>query len=302
MWVVDTNRKVFVYNTSGGLLGSWTAGGLTASSQPEGITVNGNDVWIVDNKSDKVFRYANAASLTSGSPKATSSFSLNTGNTNPKDLVTDGISIWVVDDSTTDKVFKYNASNGAILGSWTITGGGGSPTGITLDPSNVSQSLWIVDRSTLSVYEYANARANISGSQQANVTFLLAADNSPQGIADPPPSSSGLVAAPASNVSNSTFSSRFTQAPVVSLGVPSTERIASLQRVSAETESVDEFMSQLASSVPAAPISVSKAQSAPLQSRTHFAEDQSIDLALADEELNDSLHTMVNDLLESTLR
>ncbi len=24
-WVVDANRKVYVYNTSGGLLGSWTA-------------------------------------------------------------------------------------------------------------------------------------------------------------------------------------------------------------------------------------------------------------------------------------
>ena len=33
-----------------------------------------------------------------------------------------------------------------------------------------------------------------------------------------------------------------------------------------------------------------------------FAEEQSIDLAQADEELNDSQHTIANDLLESTLR
>ena len=156
------------------------------------------------------------------------------------------------------------------------------------DQYDVSQSLWIVDSGTDRVYEYANARGNSSGSQAASVTFALAAGNTnPQGIADPPPSSSGLVAAPASNVSTIAFM----QAPIVSLGVPSTERIASLKRVSAETESVDEFMSQLASQLPVAPISLSKAQSTSLASRPRFAEAQSIDLALADEELNDSLHT-----------
>ena len=117
--LVDTNRKVFVYNTSGGLLGSWTAGSMNTSAQPEGITANGNDVWIVDNKTDKIFKYAGAASRLSGSQTAASSFSLNTGNTNSKDLVTDGNSIWVVDDSTTDNVFKYSVS-GTSVGSWTI--------------------------------------------------------------------------------------------------------------------------------------------------------------------------------------
>jgi hypothetical protein len=27
VWVVDANRKVYVYNPAGGLLGSWSAGG-----------------------------------------------------------------------------------------------------------------------------------------------------------------------------------------------------------------------------------------------------------------------------------
>ena len=75
-----------------------------------------------------------------------------------------------------------------------------------------------------------------------------------------------------------------------------------LQRVSAETESVDEYMSQLASQLPVAPISLSKAQSTPLSSRPRFTEEQSIDLALAEEGLNESLHAIANDLLESTLR
>ena len=110
VWVVDANKKVYVYNTSGGLLGSWTAGSLASNATVEGIATNGTDVWIVDAKQDKVFRYTSAASRLSGSQNAASSFSLNSGNTNPKDIVTDGTNLWVVNDSTTDKVFKYTLS------------------------------------------------------------------------------------------------------------------------------------------------------------------------------------------------
>jgi hypothetical protein len=192
-WVVDANRKVYVYTTSGGLLGSWTAGNLPGNATVEDITVCGNDVWIVDAKSDKVFRYTAAASRLSGSPNATSSFSLNSGNTNPKGLVTDGTYVWVVNDGTTDKVFKYTLS-GSLVGSWTIsTSGATHPTGLTIDPSGASQDIWIVDSGTDKVYQYANARAKTSGSQSAAATFALAAGNTnPQGIADPPPSGSML--------------------------------------------------------------------------------------------------------------
>ena len=85
--------KVYVYNTSGGLLGSWTAGTLASNATVEGIATNGTDVWIVDAKSDKVFKYTGAASRLSGSQNAASSFSLNSSNTNPKDIVTDGTSL-----------------------------------------------------------------------------------------------------------------------------------------------------------------------------------------------------------------
>jgi hypothetical protein len=102
--------------------------------------------------------------------------------------VTDGISIWVVNDSITDKVFKYGLT-GSLQGSWSINSGGGRPTGITLDPdpSQSSNSLWIVDSATDRVYEYTNSRGRTSGSQTASATFALAAGNTnPQGIADPP--------------------------------------------------------------------------------------------------------------------
>ena len=112
---------------------------------------NGTDVWIVDSKSDKVYKYAGAATRLSGSQTAVSSFKLNSSNTSPKDIVTDGTSLWVVNDSSTDKVFKYGVA-GSFQGSWTIsTSGVSSPTGITIDPANFS-NIWIVDNGSKLVY------------------------------------------------------------------------------------------------------------------------------------------------------
>ena len=73
-WVVDANRKVYVYNNSGGLLGSWTAGTLASNATVEGIATNGTDVWIVDAKSDKVYKYAGAASTPLGQPECGQQF------------------------------------------------------------------------------------------------------------------------------------------------------------------------------------------------------------------------------------
>jgi hypothetical protein len=184
-WVVDANRNVYVYSPSGTLLGSWSVSGFNNSAQLEGIAVSGNDVWIVDAKSDKVYRYAGAASRLSGIQIAASNFALNSGNTSPKDIVTNGTHLWVVNDSSTDKVFKYTVS-GSLVGSWTITSGGGSPTGITIDPANVSD-IWIVDSNTDRVYQFTAAASRTSGSQSPGTSFALAAGNTnPQGIADPP--------------------------------------------------------------------------------------------------------------------
>jgi hypothetical protein len=189
-WVIDANRKVYVYSASGLLLGSWTAGSLPNNGTPEGVATNGTDVWIVDAKSDKVFRYSGAASRLTGSQNAASSFNLNSGNANPKDIVTDGQSLWVVNDAATDKVFKYSVA-GSLQGSWTISGAGSQPTGITIDPANVSD-IWIVDNGTDRVYQFVGASSRTSGSQASATSFALAPGNTnPQGIADPPASSTG---------------------------------------------------------------------------------------------------------------
>ncbi len=185
VWVADANRNVYVYSASGAQLGAWTAGTLQSTAQVEGMTTNGTDVWIVDNTTDKVFKYTAAAGLLSGSLNSSSSFKLNSGNSNAKGIVTDGTSIWVVNDSTTDKVFKYSLS-GALLGSWTIDAANSSPTGLTIDPTNVS-NIWTVDNGTKKIYQYTAAASRTSGSQSAATTFALAVGNTnPQDIADPP--------------------------------------------------------------------------------------------------------------------
>ncbi len=187
-WVVDANKNVYVYSTGGALLGSWSAGGLSSSATLTGIATNGTDIWLVDSYSDKVYKYAGAASRLSGSQSAASSFSLAGGKNsdpNPQDIVTDGTSLWVV-DGTALKVFKYTLS-GSLLGSWAIDPANTHPTGITINPNNVSD-IWIVDNGTDKVYQYIGAASRTSGSQNAGATFALApGDTNPQGIADPPP-------------------------------------------------------------------------------------------------------------------
>ena len=181
-WVIDANRTVYVYNATGGLLGSWSAGSMPNNATPEGIATNGTDIWIVDGSSDKVYRYVGAASRLTGTQAAASNFSLNSSNTNPRDIVTDGASLWVVDDAKkTDKVFKYSTA-GSLMGSWTIDPANKTPTGIAIDPANVGD-MWIVDSGTDRVYKYIAAVSRTSGNQAATASFALSSANTnPQGI------------------------------------------------------------------------------------------------------------------------
>lgn len=182
IWVIDNDDSVDVYDSSGNSLGYWKAKGL---STPEGIASNGTDIWIVDRGQDRVHRYAGAASRTSGNASPTSSFALNSANHDAKGIETDGTYLWVVNDASTNKVFKYKLS-GTLVGSWTINGTNTTPTSITLDPSNPSD-IWIVDSGRDQVFQYTAAANRTSGSQASSAVFNLAAGNTnPQGIADPP--------------------------------------------------------------------------------------------------------------------
>lgn len=184
VWVVDSNRTIYVYNNSGGLLGSWMAGGLPGNAVVEGVTTNGMHLWLVESGGDRVYFFSNAATRISGTQNATSNFLLSASNRNPKDLVTDGTSIWVVDDSTSDRVFRYTVS-GTFQNSWLINSANSRPTGITLDPSNGSQDIWIVDSGTDRIYRYANART-LTAPTLTSFIQLAAGNTDPTGIADPP--------------------------------------------------------------------------------------------------------------------
>jgi VCBS repeat-containing protein/probable HAF family extracellular repeat protein len=184
LWVVDKSATVHVYDSHGNALGAWQ---LETSGKTSGIATDGIDIWIVDRKLDKVFYYQGAAARLSGSAAPDSSFALTTANRRPAGITTDGQHLWIVDDGRSkDRVFKYTLA-GSLLGYWSLDSANTAATGITIDPTGLSESIWIVDGSTDSVYEYATARARVSGSSTADSVFALAPGNTnPQGIADPP--------------------------------------------------------------------------------------------------------------------
>ena len=145
----------------------------------------GNDLWVVDPSGDRVYKFTGGALLRTGRVAPTSSFALNAANLDAKDLVTDGTSVWVVNDTiATDRVFKYSVT-GVLQGSWTLSTSNPSPTGITIDPTNVSH-IWTVDASTDRVYQYDTATTRLTGLQEPSTFFPLVTGNgNPQGIADP---------------------------------------------------------------------------------------------------------------------
>jgi hypothetical protein len=191
LWVLDDNKNIYLHNANGTSAGQWKAGDL--GSAPEGIAVSGQDVWIVDSGSDKIYWYDNGATWTSGTHTATKTFTLNSAITNAKGIATDGDRLWLVNDGTMDKVYVYDVGGAvetnptlSLLGSWALASGNAKPTGLTIDPTGSSMSIWVVDNGTDKVYEYANARSLTSGSGATPTTFNLAYGNSnPQDIADP---------------------------------------------------------------------------------------------------------------------
>ncbi len=187
-WVSDSSGRIFRYDNNGALHSTWATG----VNSTQGVTTNGTSIWTVSNSADRVYFYANAASFvptaSRPNPTLTSSFRLHASNTNPRDLVTDGTLIWVVDDgATVDMVYTYSTS-GAYLGRWQLDSVNSEPTGITIDPSGGSK-IWIVDSKTDRIYEYSGATGCRAGGLLALRSYALhtgLGNVSPQGIADPP--------------------------------------------------------------------------------------------------------------------
>ncbi len=178
-WVVDGDGVVYVYGATGASLGSFRVNGI---DKPEGITISGKNLWIVDNETDRVYLCAGALTRRSGTVNPTSSFPLDRANRNPRDIATDGDTFWVVNDtSNVDRVFRYS-SEGRLQGSWTIDVANSAPTGLAIDPSNLN-NVWIADSGTDRVYQYDAGATRTEGKQSASRSFALnSLDGDPQGI------------------------------------------------------------------------------------------------------------------------
>ncbi|MFM7056515.1 MAG: S8 family serine peptidase [Planctomycetota bacterium] len=193
LWVVDASRRVSVLDTSGNLLGSWTASFPYSVSDVQGIATDGTHIWILDRLSDRVYYYLNGASRLSGSQTATTSWLVNFRNADATDMVFGSQGgqqyLWIVNDSSADRVYRYTlTASGGTSGfiSWPLDSTNSSPTGITLDPGNGSMDIWIADAGTDRVYRYSDGRT--AAAPVLASSFALAAGNiNVQGLADPPP-------------------------------------------------------------------------------------------------------------------
>ena len=199
LWVLDKDKMVNVYTGNGTAIGQWTAGGL--GKEPEGITLDPsvdpqtgkNDLWLAS-RDRKILWYDDAASNMIGSDSNDQSFAPSMSG-NLKGVVTNGTYLWVVTEGSSDFVYRFTITRSASTGDptaltqsglWKLATVNSKPTGITIDPTGVSQSIWIVDESMNSVYEYGNARSVTTGTGVVSSSFKLDSTNlAPQGIADP---------------------------------------------------------------------------------------------------------------------
>jgi len=115
-------------------------------------------LWVVDENSDKVFRYSLEGPLLD-------SFSLNSANQKSKGITTDGISLWVLDKAD-KKVYRYSL-NGSFQDSFALTEPSNHLEGITTDGT----SLWVLDK------DAGVARYSIAGVFQQD-SFSLDPENS----------------------------------------------------------------------------------------------------------------------------
>ncbi len=183
LWILsDEGARKRIYITDSEQekwLGSWTASGLTT---PEGIASDGQSIWIVDDATNRVQRYDDAALRRSGSQAKSSQFSLNSQNHSPKGITTDGEFLWVV-DSSSDRVFIYDLA-GTLLNSWRLDPENADPSGLTINAEG--NRLWVVDAVDDRVYVYLLNSLGPTTSTAATSSFALASTNkNPQGIADP---------------------------------------------------------------------------------------------------------------------
>ena len=178
IWVLYRDFQIYVYDPDGQSRGIWTAQG--GRGDATGIATDGTDIWIVDPVKDQVTRYSGAATRISGTQRPSSSFSVAADS--PQGITTDGTTIWIVDSSATS-VYMYTMA-GVLTGQWPLHSANTFPTGLTIDPTGQSDSVWVVDLGTTAVYQVQRDTGTVLGLLCAWIR--LPATPHPQDIVDPP--------------------------------------------------------------------------------------------------------------------
>ena len=106
LWVTDARlgrSRVFVYTLDGQLLGSWSLD--PANGLPRGITLQRStgDLWVVDRHDVMVYRYAQAATRTSGSQRADGEVQLAAANRHPEGIA-DPVTQIQIGDTVSDSI------------------------------------------------------------------------------------------------------------------------------------------------------------------------------------------------------
>jgi hypothetical protein len=193
--VLDHNKNVFVYDGYGNSLGQWSTTSALGA-EPEGLAMANGHIWLADRARNVLF-FQNGADRTSGSGIApTKTFVLPSHvPANVKGLVTDGTTLWVVTEGSSDVVWRFTiggTGTGTTItanGSFTLPSSISKPTGITIDMSGQNNgAMWVVDEEDDAVYRIDNGRTLTTGHATATHVFTLnthGGNVAPQGIADP---------------------------------------------------------------------------------------------------------------------
>ncbi len=184
LWSIDQDKSIYKYSYGAtahtlSLDGSWTPKTASGSAlvEPTDIATDSSDIWVIDKDgaSSKIYFYDAAATTSpTGATNATSSYALNSLNTNPSGLSVDATRAFVTDLSRRE-VFVYNRSTGSYLGRWKLDPGNQNPTDITTEPTGAGtfgSNLYVVDKTRGEVFTYSNSVDWVDNGNASNTTFL----------------------------------------------------------------------------------------------------------------------------------
>ena len=164
-WVTDSSdRKVYVYTTSGTRSTSDEFNLASANSNAWGITYYNNKFWVIDSGNDKVYVYT-----TSGTRSTSDEFNLASANSNARWITYYNNKFWVI-DSGNDKVYVYTTSGTrSTSDEFNLASANSNPRGITY----YNNKFWVIDFRDNKVYVYTT-----SGTRSTSDEFNLASANS----------------------------------------------------------------------------------------------------------------------------